>query len=228
MRPSPAGPGTRHRLQHHDRGLRRWPGRVGVDPGVPLSRQRAHSQARSSTVASGCAWRSSDEAGSASPPRGCPASDADVTSAQWSSSTSLHDPRPRPCEPSGAGSRSGISRPDGYRTRYDACRVAWITVVGGSDGDDGAMDLIRSLLGSHAPDCPHVPLEIPGPSGDRCEECGSRFNLRSCATCGHVGCCESQRGDARRHALASGHPVILSMPAGTGFTWCYEERRYVR
>jgi hypothetical protein len=49
-----------------------------------------------------------------------------------------------------------------------------------------------------------------------------------CADCGHVGCCESQAGDARAHAHSSGHPVIHSMPVGRGFTWCYADRDYVR
>ena len=75
--------------------------------------------------------------------------------------------------------------------------------------------------------CLHVPEAIPRARADRCEECGSRFNLRLCATCGHVGCCESQAGHARSHALSNEHPVIYSVPAGRGFTWCYVERRYV-
>ncbi|HEX5241201.1 MAG TPA: UBP-type zinc finger domain-containing protein [Candidatus Limnocylindrales bacterium] len=75
--------------------------------------------------------------------------------------------------------------------------------------------------------CPHAPETIAQPSGDRCEECGSDFNLRLCATCGHVGCCESQAGHGRAHALGSGHAVILQMPAGEGFTWCYTENRYL-
>ncbi len=87
--------------------------------------------------------------------------------------------------------------------------------------------MLRSLFRTTTPTCLHLPSETAAPSGDHCEECGSGFNLRLCATCGHVGCCESQRGDARRHALAEGHPVILSMPAGRGFTWYYEEGAYV-
>ena len=89
------------------------------------------------------------------------------------------------------------------------------------------MKLLHPSVGAPSIDCSHVPDEIADPSGDRCEECGSDFNLRLCATCGHVGCCESQRGDARQHASATGHPVILSTPAGSGFTWCYVEREYV-
>jgi uncharacterized UBP type Zn finger protein len=75
--------------------------------------------------------------------------------------------------------------------------------------------------------CAHAPDAIASPNADRCEECGSTFNLRLCAHCGHVGCCESQAGDARAHALGVGHPVILQMPAGRGFTWCYVENRYL-
>jgi len=29
------------------------------------------------------------------------------------------------------------------------------------------------------------------------------------------------------HALGENHPVILQMPVGKGFSWCYAENRYV-
>lgn len=77
--------------------------------------------------------------------------------------------------------------------------------------------------------CAHSPANPAEPRADSCEECASRFNLRSCAECGHVGCCESQAGHARAHALAEGHPVIEQMTGqGPGFAWCYSESRYVR
>ncbi len=88
------------------------------------------------------------------------------------------------------------------------------------------MDILRRLAGS-SKSCEHVPEAPPEPQADRCQECGSGFNRRLCATCGHVGCCESQQGHARAHALAEGHPVIYQMPAAGGFVWCYEERAYV-
>jgi uncharacterized UBP type Zn finger protein len=91
----------------------------------------------------------------------------------------------------------------------------------------GHMDLLRRLTGATDATCPHIPVERAAPSGARCEGCGSTYNLRLCATCGHVGCCESQGGHARAHALGEGHPVIYQMPADSGFVWCYEERRYV-
>ena len=78
------------------------------------------------------------------------------------------------------------------------------------------------------PSCAHSPTVLATPSGSACEECGSTFNLRMCAACGHVGCCESQAGHARAHALGQGHAVILSMPVGAGFTWCYTENAYIR
>ena len=75
--------------------------------------------------------------------------------------------------------------------------------------------------------CPHDSAALPDPLTDACPGCGSRFNLRLCASCGNVGCCESQAGHARAHALDANHPVIYSMPAPRGFAWCYVERRYV-
>ena len=78
---------------------------------------------------------------------------------------------------------------------------------------------------------PHSSHRLPEGAatvGGACEDCGSTSNLRVCATCGYVGCCESQAGHDRDHALAEGHPVIRSIPLGSGaFTWCYDCRRYV-
>ncbi|MGI8929342.1 MAG: UBP-type zinc finger domain-containing protein [Candidatus Limnocylindrales bacterium] len=76
--------------------------------------------------------------------------------------------------------------------------------------------------------CAHAPASPAVPRSTTCEGCGSNFNLRSCATCGHVGCCESQAGHARAHALGEHHPVIQQMTGqGHGFAWCYDEGRYV-
>lgn len=76
--------------------------------------------------------------------------------------------------------------------------------------------------------CSHVPGEVAQAASAACQECGSTFNLRVCVVCGHVGCCESQAGHARTHALSSHHNVIKSLPVGEGhFTWCYECNRYV-
>ena len=77
--------------------------------------------------------------------------------------------------------------------------------------------------------CQHAPVVAAKPRASRCEECGSGFNLRSCADCGHVGCCESQAGHARAHALGEHHPVIQQITGRSpGWAWCYEENRYIR
>ncbi len=89
------------------------------------------------------------------------------------------------------------------------------------------MDMIRNLIGVDDATCEHAPDSLATPTGDRCEECGSTHSLRMCATCGHVGCCESQAGDAEAHYRATGHAVMASMPVGRGFTWCYAEKKYV-
>ena len=89
------------------------------------------------------------------------------------------------------------------------------------------MDILRRLTGTSSATCEHIPAERAAPSGARCEECGSTFNVRLCATCGHVGCCESQAGHARAHAGKEDHPVIYQMPADSGFIWCYTDRRHV-
>ena len=89
------------------------------------------------------------------------------------------------------------------------------------------MDMIKSLLSPSEKTCAHVPEQLASPNADRCEECGSGYSLRMCATCGHVGCCESQAGDAEAHWRASGHEVMVAMPVGRGFTWCYEDDKYV-
>ena len=76
--------------------------------------------------------------------------------------------------------------------------------------------------------CTHIPDPAAEPRSDRCEECGSPSSLRLCTACGHVGCCESQRGHGRAHALTADHPVIKSLPLGSrAFTWCYACKDYV-
>lgn len=87
------------------------------------------------------------------------------------------------------------------------------------------MQVIRQLFSAES--CEHVPESVPAAQATECQECGSRFNIRLCATCGHVGCCDSQAGHARTHANRSGHAVIFANPRGGGFTWCYPHNRYI-
>ncbi|WP_062316702.1 UBP-type zinc finger domain-containing protein [Demequina maris] len=64
------------------------------------------------------------------------------------------------------------------------------------------------------------------PSGPGCLECeqtgGWWWHLRRCARCGHVGCCDgSLSTHARRHAAATGHPVVQSYEPGEDWCWDY-------
>lgn len=67
------------------------------------------------------------------------------------------------------------------------------------------------------------------PSGTGCVEClagaspGWWFHLRRCATCGHIGCCDSSPAQhASAHASATGHTVIQSFEPGED--WFYDYR----
>ena len=76
--------------------------------------------------------------------------------------------------------------------------------------------------------CEHVPERAASRRGGVCEDCGSPINLRVCTECGYVGCCESQLGHDREHAMVAGHPVIRSLPLSKhSFTWCYRCCSYV-
>ena len=91
------------------------------------------------------------------------------------------------------------------------------------------MDIVGLPVASEEALCDHAPAVVAQSRATRCEECDSDFNLRSCTVCGHVGCCESQAGHARAHAIGEHHPVIEQITGhGPGFAWCYEERRYIR
>ena len=82
--------------------------------------------------------------------------------------------------------------------------------------------------------CEHVEgLPAPRPEArEVCPECArvgdSWKALRACMSCGHVGCCDSSKNrHARRHAEASGHPVIRSLEPGESWMWCFADRRLV-
>ena len=61
-----------------------------------------------------------------------------------------------------------------------------------------------------------------------CEECvkaGAEWvHLRTCQTCGATLCCdESPNQHARKHAVASGHPVIASAEPGEPWLYCFAD-----
>lgn len=67
------------------------------------------------------------------------------------------------------------------------------------------------------------------PSGTGCVEClaggssGWWVHLRRCATCGHIGCCDTSPGQhATAHNAVTGHPIIQSFEPGED--WFYDYR----
>jgi hypothetical protein len=78
--------------------------------------------------------------------------------------------------------------------------------------------------------CSHLDqIGDPAPSDDGCTDClaiGGRWvHLRRCATCGHVGCCDSSPNrHATAHAAATDHPVAQSFEPGEDWFWCYVDQ----
>ena len=77
------------------------------------------------------------------------------------------------------------------------------------------------------PACEHVDqITDAAPSADGCEDClatGGRWvHLRRCATCGHIGCCDSSPNrHATAHVTSSSHPIVQSYEPGEEWLWCY-------
>lgn len=78
-----------------------------------------------------------------------------------------------------------------------------------------------------------TPIDVTAaPSGTGCVEClpdpaAWWFHLRRCASCGHVGCCDSSPAQhASRHAAESGHPIIRSFEPGESWFWDYRTQAY--
>src|SRR3712207_7579887 len=64
------------------------------------------------------------------------------------------------------------------------------------------------------------------PSGPGCQECtasgGWWVHLRRCATCGHIGCCDTSPAQhTTAHYRETGHPVIQSFEPGEDWFWDY-------
>ena len=78
--------------------------------------------------------------------------------------------------------------------------------------------------------CSHLDyIRDVSPSGDGCVEClqmGSQWvHLRRCATCGHVGCCDSSPNrHASKHARSLEHPVAQSFEPGEDWFWCFADQ----
>jgi uncharacterized UBP type Zn finger protein len=64
------------------------------------------------------------------------------------------------------------------------------------------------------------------PTTDVCDECiklgDSWVHLRTCLTCGNVGCCDSSKNKhATKHFHHTKHPVIASAQPRERWLWCY-------
>jgi hypothetical protein len=73
---------------------------------------------------------------------------------------------------------------------------------------------------------PLVRPEVP-PSGTGCADCldsgGWWLHLRRCATCGHIGCCDTSPAQhATQHANTSDHKIVRSFEPGED--WYYDYR----
>jgi Zn-finger in ubiquitin-hydrolases and other protein len=69
------------------------------------------------------------------------------------------------------------------------------------------------------------------PSGTGCVECdaaaGWWVHLRRCASCGHIGCCDSSPSQhASAHAAGTGHPIVQSFEPGEDWFWDYQREDY--
>jgi hypothetical protein len=69
------------------------------------------------------------------------------------------------------------------------------------------------------------------PSGPGCVECNAAdgwwVHLRRCASCGHIGCCDSSPSQhARAHFAQTGHRYIQTYEPGEDWFWDYGSQQY--
>jgi hypothetical protein len=79
-------------------------------------------------------------------------------------------------------------------------------------------------------DLPGIDPTVP-PSGPGCVECtasgGWWFNLRRCAACGHIGCCDASPSQhASHHAATTRHSIVRSFEPGEDWFWDYVSQDY--
>ena len=78
--------------------------------------------------------------------------------------------------------------------------------------------------------CGHVEqINIDGAKPQPADGCGDCqrtgdlwVHLRMCATCGHVGCCDSSPNrHATAHVQTTGHPLVRSYEPAEAWWYCY-------
>jgi uncharacterized UBP type Zn finger protein len=78
--------------------------------------------------------------------------------------------------------------------------------------------------------CAHLDtVQEVTPSSTGCEDClrtGDQWmHLRTCMTCGHVGCCDSSPNrHATAHFQSEHHPLVRSYEPGENWWWCFEDQ----
>lgn len=91
-------------------------------------------------------------------------------------------------------------------------------------------DWIAILLQQHpekVQTCDHLnSILVDEPASEGCEAClqigDTWVHLRTCLSCGAVGCCESSKNQhAKKHALSSDHPLVKSIEPGEQWFYCY-------
>jgi monovalent cation/proton antiporter MnhG/PhaG subunit len=88
-------------------------------------------------------------------------------------------------------------------------------------------------LEAPVPECTHIYwIQLSEPTAHECAEClrlgDSWVHLRMCLSCGEVGCCDSSKNrHARKHFLASGHPIMRSIEPGEEWRWCFVDQRTI-
>ena len=104
------------------------------------------------------------------------------------------------------------------------------------DADDSVdVDRDGDLVDPHqgVGNCEHLreaPLAVRPETPGECVDCvreGTRWvHLRTCLTCGHVGCCDSsERRHATAHFHTTEHPVMRSAEPSEAWRWCYIDER---
>ena len=86
---------------------------------------------------------------------------------------------------------------------------------------------IQKLRGASGRRCAHVDqIREVASTSEGCEQCivmgDTWVHLRTCMTCGQVGCCDSSKNKhAHKHADEAAHPIARSKEPGEDWLWCY-------
>ena len=92
---------------------------------------------------------------------------------------------------------------------------------------------IQNLRGASGRRCAHVDqIREVASTSEGCEQCiamgDTWVHLRTCMTCGQVGCCDSSKNKhAHKHADEAAHPIARSKEPGEDWLWCYVDEALV-